>query len=248
MTTATPRTVVVTGGTAGIGRGIVQAFLDRGDRVVVIDVEVAGLGSLAGDDRLRAVQGSVAEETVWASVGDHLQGWKPISVLVNNAGISPKKDGVRLPVGQIGRDEWETVLSVNLTGCFLGMQAVIPGMREAGWGRIVNISSQAGRVGARVAGAHYGASKAGMLGLTRSAAYELGSCGITVNAVCPGRISTPMAAGVADEVNAGMLAQIPVGRWGEPSDIAAVVTFLASEQAGFVTGATVDSNGGSFMG
>ncbi|WP_298752837.1 SDR family NAD(P)-dependent oxidoreductase [uncultured Serinicoccus sp.] len=243
------RTAVVTGAAVGIGQGIATHLQASGYRVLAVDVDESGLVELStADPELLTVVGSVAEEATWRRVLLEADGHGGVDVLVNNAGISPKHDGASLPLVEVPRLEWEQVLAVNLTAAFLGMQAVVPGMQQRGWGRIINIASQAARTGARLAGIHYGASKAGMLGLTRTAAHQLGGDGITVNAVTPGRIMTPMAQQVSEEVNAGWLSAIPVGRFGEALDIAHVAEFLASERSSFITGATIDCNGGSFMG
>jgi len=140
------------------------------------------------------------------------------------------------------------VLNVNLTGVFLGCRSVYPSMRRRGFGRIINISSQAAREGARIAGLHYGATKAADLGVTRTLAYEWGADGITVNAITPGRIVTGMSAMVPDSVNEQFRAAIPIGRLGYPVDVAAATLFLASPEAAFITGAVLDVNGGSFIG
>jgi 3-oxoacyl-[acyl-carrier protein] reductase len=170
-----------------------------------------------------------------------------IDILVNNAGISPKHNGRKAAVEDMSEEEWRKVLDVNLTGAFLCSKACLGVMRNNGWGRIVNIASQAGRTKSEIAGAHYAASKAGMMGLARTLAAEVGMAGITVNSIAPGRIMTPMAQEVGEDANNAYLARIPVGRLGTPEDIAAAVAFLASEEAGFISGITLDVNGGAFM-
>jgi 3-oxoacyl-[acyl-carrier protein] reductase len=248
------RCAVVTGGARGIGAAIVRELGARGVNVVVADADTRALDACAAEERLtgsgvRCVKADVSKEDDWMRVLELARSsFGPIGILVNNAGISPKRDGKKIPASEMPLEEWDRVLAVNLTGAFLGSKLVFPHMRGLGWGRIINIASQAARTGARVAGVHYGASKAGLLGLTRTLAHEYGPYGVTVNAVAPGRILTPMALGVADEVNRAMLADIPVGRLGSPQDTASVVGFLASDEAGFVTGATIDANGGSYMG
>lgn len=245
------RTAIVTGAAVGIGAGITESLLDAGMRVVAVDTDAAALADLVhrlDGDRLATVVGDVAVVATWDEtlVTAHDR-FGPVEVLVNNAGISPKRDGKRVPSDQLELDEWERVIAVNLTSVFLGCRAVLPDMSGRGWGRIVNISSTAGQQGARLAGLHYGASKAGVLGVTKTLAWELGRDGITVNAVAPGRIITPMAAQVSDEVNDRMLAAIAVGRFGTPADIGSAVAYLASEEAGFVTGVTLSVNGGGHI-
>lgn len=251
---STRRGAVVTGGARGIGAGIAEALLAAGWSVVVSDISGADLRAFgerhaAVADRLELVLADVASGEHWHEVTSTAsRRFDGIDVLVNNAAISPKHNGAKLRTADIALSEWQQVLDVNLTSAFLGTRAVLGPMAERGWGRIVNISSQAAHTGARVAGVHYGVSKAALLGLTRTVAHEYGQFGVTVNAITPGRIETPMAAGVAEDVNLAMLANIPVGRLGQPEDVGAVVSFLASDAAGFITGATIDVNGGSRMG
>lgn len=248
------RCAIVTGAAGGIGAAIALDLIGRGAKVLVTDVDRDALESFetAHDDlsgSLRCIVADAADAAEWERLTlEARSAFGPIGILVNNAAISPKRDGAKVLAHEMSHAEWNAVLAVNLTGPFFGAQSVFPDMRDAGWGRIVNISSQAARTGARVAGVHYGATKTGLLGLTRTLAYEFGPLGITVNAVAPGRIMTPMAAGVPDEVNQQWISNIPIGRLGQPQDTANVVGFLASEEAGFVTGATIDANGGSYMG
>jgi len=252
MTDMAQRTAIVTGAASGIGLAITRAFLGAGHAVLALDQDSGALAQLSEKSpaaRLSVLAGDVADEAVWARVVDQAEReLGAVDVLVNNAGISPKRDGVKVPGHEIAIAEWRRVLDVNLTSAFLGTSAVAEGMKQQGWGRVVNMSSQAGRTGAVIAGVHYGASKAGMLGLTRAFAGELGPHGVTVNAVAPGRIETPMMQVGSEEVNLDALARIPVRRYGRASDVTAVVLFLISDGAGFVNGATVDVNGGSFMG
>lgn len=248
------RCAIVTGAGGGIGAAVVVELISRGARVLATDIDGQALERFQEDHgdlskSFRCSVADVADAQEWERMAEEARSaFGPIGVLVNNAAISPKREGAKVPAHEMSHDEWDAVLAVNLTGPFIGTQTVYPDMREVGWGRIVNIASQAARTGARVAGVHYGATKAGILGLTRTLAHEFGPHGITVNAVAPGRILTPMAAGVPDEINQQWISKIPVGRLGQPEDTASVVGFLASEEASFVTGATIDANGGSFMG
>ncbi len=246
------RVALVTGAGRGIGAAIVERLVATGHVVVGIDVDEAALSELAGrfsSTDLVPIVGDVGRPEAWgdAVAAAHASAG-PVGVLINNAAISPKVDGLRTPSDRIARQEWDRVLSVNVTGAFLGFQAVVGDMRGQGWGRIIQISSGSAKAGARVAGLHYATSKAALLGLTRTLALELGLDGITVNAITPGRIATPMAAAVSAEVNQMFLDEIPVGRLGTGADIAAMVDFLASDDAGFVTGATFDVNGGGYIG
>lgn len=253
-TTSRTRAAVVTGSAGGIGAGITDSLLTAGWHVLATDVDEALLASFAAArpahaGTLRTVGADVASREDWASVVAMADDWVGgVDALVNNAGISPKHDGRKLATAAIPPEEWDRVIAVNLTGAFHGLQAVLEPMVERGWGRIVNLSSQAAHTGARVAGAHYGSTKAALLGLTRTVAHEYGPSGITSNAITPGRIETPMAAGVSEEVNEGWRRAIPVGRLGTPADIGAMAVFLLSDEAAFVNGATFDVNGGSRMG
>jgi len=165
-----------------------------------------------------------------------------VEILVNNAGITRDILSMRMK-----RSDWDDVLTTNLTGAFLMSQAVMSSMLKARWGRIVNITSVVGETG-QAGQANYAASKAGLIGLTKSLARELASRGITVNAVAPGYIETAMTAVLNDEQKAAMTTQIPLGRGGTDREIAAAVGFLASDEAGYITGHTLDVNGGMYMG
>jgi len=247
------KTAVVTGAARGIGFAIARRFLQEGANVALSDLDAAalgnaisGLGSLAR--RAITVESDISRAVdVGRLVSDTVNKFGGIEILVNNAGISPKHRGRKALVAEMSDEEWRRVLEVNLSGAFLCSRDCLPWMRKRKWGRIVNIASMAGRTKAEIAGAHYAASKAGMMGLARTLAAEVGPDGITVNSIAPGRIMTPMAEAVSDEVNKASLARIPVGRLGTPEDVAAAVAFLASEEAGFISGVTLDVNGGAFM-
>ncbi|WPB55397.1 SDR family NAD(P)-dependent oxidoreductase [Xylophilus sp. GOD-11R] len=248
----TDETVIVTGAARGIGLAIARRFLAEGARVVIADLQAEALEqartSLAGGDRVLAVPCDVSRpDDAQALAEQARQAFGAVGVLVNNAGISPKHGGVKSLIADMAQAEWRQVLDVNLTGAFLVSQACLAQMRGRRYGRIVNIASQAGRTRTDIAGAHYAASKAGMLGLTRVLATEGGRDGITANAIAPGRIETPMAAEAGAAVNAAYLERIPVGRLGTPEDVAGAAAFLASADAGFISGATLDVNGGVFM-
>jgi 3-oxoacyl-[acyl-carrier protein] reductase len=171
-----------------------------------------------------------------------------VSVLVNNAGISPKQpDGKSSGILQLDPKEWAKVIEVNLTSVMRMCQTFIPDMQALKYGRIVSISSLAGRSKSVVAGPSYMASKAGVLGLTRAIATEMGPFGITANCVAPGRILTEMALQAGEEVNRRYEEQIPVKRIGTPEEVGQAVAFLCAESSGFINGATIDINGGFFM-
>jgi 3-oxoacyl-[acyl-carrier protein] reductase len=171
-----------------------------------------------------------------------LSAWGRIDVLVNNAGITPPR-----AFFEIGDDEWDDVLRTNLGGVFLGCQLVGPLLRDQGWGRIVNHASIAGQQGSVVAGAHYAASKAAIIVLTKIVARELARSGVTVNAIAPAAIEGPIMDELDPDVVAALPERIPVGRCGRPEEVAALVAYLCSDEAAYITGATIDINGGLLM-
>jgi 3-oxoacyl-[acyl-carrier protein] reductase len=164
-----------------------------------------------------------------------------IDILVNNAGIT--KDGLAM---RMKKDDWDAVIATNLTGAFLAIQQVLPAMLKERWGRIINISSIVGETG-NPGQSNYAASKAGLIGLTKSLAQEIASRNVTVNAVAPGFVETDMTAALSDDVKNTLLAHIPLRRFGKVEDVAAAVRFLASEEAGYITGHVLDVNGGMYM-
>jgi 3-oxoacyl-[acyl-carrier protein] reductase len=240
------RVVLITGASRGLGRATAKRFLDEGAHVAVhvrsadrAETTARELGgnafAVAGD--LTAKGGPAA---IVATAADRFQ---RLDVLVNNAAVA---HGTRIDA--IPEDEWRETLEVNLTAAFLCLQAAIPVMKKQQYGRVVNVSSTAGRAVSTLAGAHYTASKAGLLGLTRAAAKELGPSGITVNAVCPGIFDTELARGAASDERLQVLAQnFPMQRLGRPAELGELICFLASEDAGYITGASIDINGGSLF-
>lgn len=246
------RTAVVTGAARGMGLAIARRLAQGGHHVVLLDVlaEVeAGAAALRSEGlQATAITMDLAKEEELVTLPQRLGPlYESVGILVNNAAISLKKNGRRVPAAEIELAQWDAVVRVNLTVPFRMIQLLLPPMRAARWGRIVNISSRAGRSPGGVAAADYVATKSGLLGLTRAFGKEVAADGVTVNAVAPGRIETPMTRGSPPEVLAGVLATIPVGRFGKPEEIAALVAFLAGEEAGFISGATFDINGGVLM-
>ncbi len=168
-------------------------------------------------------------------------------ILVNNAGVHPKKDGGKFMIEDMSTAQWNEVMAINLTAPFLFAQAVLPMMKRQKWGRIINIGSRGGRTASPVASAHYAATKAGIIGFTRILALEGAPFGITANIVAPGPIVTGMTEKSTPELRAAFAKSVPLGRYGDPGEIASVVRFLAGEGSSFMTGTIIDVNGGSFM-
>lgn len=240
MTTEAPiaRTVLVTGGSRGIGLACARAFAAQGHRVAVTfsatPVDEAGI---------LAVKCDVTDPAqVDAAVSEIEEQLGAVEVLVANAGIT--RDGLLV---RMSEDDFTAVIDTNLTATWRLAKRVVPKMMKARWGRIVVVSSVGAYIGAP-GQANYAASKAGLIGLTRSIAREYGPRGITANVVAPGPIDTDMLATMPDDKRAALGAQVPVGRIGTPTEVAAAVTFLASEPAAFITGAVVPVDGGIGMG
>lgn len=240
------KTAAVTGAAGTMGMAVVRALLEDGAQVALVDVDALRLDSM-----VRFLRGTVlavpcdvsdpdavrqASAQVEAALG-------PIDVLVNNAGVlsndkvEATEDGV-----------WRRVMAVNLDGAFYWARAVLPGMKKRGWGRIVNVGSLASKSGGLTAGTAYAASKGGLASLTFSLAREAAPHGVTVNAIAPAYVKTPMVTGQLNEQQQRqILAQIPVGRFCEPEEFAHAVMFLASPLSGFITGEVLDLNGGLHM-
>jgi 3-oxoacyl-[acyl-carrier protein] reductase len=238
---------MVTGAGSGIGRAVARALATRGAAVLVVDIDAGAAETVADDLRDRGARAAVAAADVgsssqvqWAlGVGQRQLG--SVDVLVNAAGGFKER---RLLV-ETSEDEWDAVVEANLKGVFLCCRAVLPSMIERSYGRIVNISSEAARATTYLTAAHYTAAKAGVLGLTRHLAAEVGEHGITVNAVTPGVTAVPRLTDLyGPERREEMNRQIPVGRWAEPDEQANAVLFLASEGAAYLTGVTLPVNGG----
>ncbi len=246
------RIALVTGAARGIGYAIAQRLAEEGARVVMVDISKDVHKSAATLKKAKldvtAIDADISVEAVVKKlVKGVLASHKRIDILVNNAGIAPKHNGVKALVENAELKEWNTVLAVNLTSMFLMSRAVIPSMRKHKWGRIINQSSVGGRTKSDIVSAHYAASKAGVLGFSRVLAEEVAADGIIVNCTSPGRIMTPLAAIAGAAVNEAYRKRIPVQRLGTPEDVAAVTSFLASEDVSFVTGIVIDIAGGSFM-
>jgi len=242
----TGRVAIVTGAARGLGRAAAERLHERG-ACVAVNVRdekrakevVEPLG-----ERAMAVPGDVAGDGVPEEIVRRtLERFGRIDILVNNAAMARSTR-----FGNLSAEEWRQTLEVNLTAPFLLTKAVLPTMKEQQYGRIINISSTAGRMVSTLGGAHYTASKAGLLGLTRAAAKELGRFGITVNAICPGMIDTELTREHADDdVLERLAAGYPVPRLGTSLEVADLICFAASEAAGYITGASFDINGGDLM-
>jgi 3-oxoacyl-[acyl-carrier protein] reductase len=240
----TGKSVLVTGASGGIGAEIVRVLHGAGATVGLSGTRVEPLEALAADlgGRAHVLPCNLSDAAaVEALPKAAIAAMGSVDVLVNNAGIT--RDNLFM---RMSDDEWQSVLDVNLTATFRLCRGVLRGMMKARWGRIVNISSIVGATGNPGQG-NYAASKAGMVGMSKSLAYEVASRGITVNCVAPGFIETAMTDKLTEDQKGKILTQIPAGRMGTPAEIAAATLYLASAEAGYVTGATLHVNGGMAM-
>ena len=244
MSDLTGKNALVTGASGGIGAAIATVLHGAGATVALSGTRVEPLQALAAalGSRAFVLPCNLSDaEAVNALPKQAADAMGSVDILVNNAGIT--KDNLFI---RMSDEEWSSVLEVNLTSTMRLCKGVVRGMMKARWGRIINISSIVGTTG-NPGQANYAASKAGMVGMSKSIAYEVASRGITVNCVAPGFIATAMTDKLNDEQKAGILGQIPAGRMGEAAEIAAAVLYLASIEAGYVTGATIHVNGGMAM-
>jgi 3-oxoacyl-[acyl-carrier protein] reductase len=241
------RTALITGASRGIGKACAQSLAAAGYKLVLAARALDKLEETAQLTRAIGVETFVVEmdlansDSITAAIAKATKEFSKIDILVNNAGIT--KDGLAV---RMKKADWENVITTNLSGSFYVTQQVLQGMMRERWGRIVNISSVVGEKG-NPGQANYVASKAGLIGLTKSLAMELGSRSITVNAVAPGFISTEMTHGLPEELKQRMIDETPLKRMGKPEDVAAAVKFLVSEEANFITGHVLDVNGGIYM-
>ena len=242
------RVALVTGASQGIGRACALALAEGGaaialaarneEKLAQVAAEIEGKGGKAATFRMDVANESEIKSAVKAAI----ERFGKLDILVNNAGITHDTLLLRMK-----RADWDSVLQTNLTGTFLCTQAALGSMLRQRWGRIINITSIFGQIG-QVGQANYSASKAGLIGFTMSMARELASRNITVNAVAPGYIETAMTAGLSEDLKSKVSDAIPLGRAGSDMDVAHAVKFLASEEAGYITGHVLNVNGGMLMG
>jgi 3-oxoacyl-[acyl-carrier protein] reductase len=243
----TGRTALVTGASQGIGAGVAQSLAEAGARVVLAARSVDRLEELAGSlaqrgREARALELDISQAETVADQLDALPDeWSGIDILVNNAGITDDNLLVRM-----GLEQWERVLRVNLTGAYAVSKVVLRGMMRRRWGRIVSVSSVVGLMG-NAGQANYAAAKAGVIGFSKSMARELASRGITVNVIAPGYIATAMTEEMPQAARERFESAIPVGRLGTVEDVAAAAVYLASEEAGYVTGHVLNVSGGLYI-
>lgn len=240
----TGKTALVTGASGGIGADIARALHAQGATVGLSGTRVEPLEALATElgSRAHVLPCNLSDmEAVKALPKAAAEAMGSVDILVNNAGIT--RDNLFM---RMSDDEWQSVMDVNLTATFQLCKGVMRGMMKARWGRIINISSIVGATG-NPGQANYAASKAGMVGMSKSLAYEVASRGITVNAVAPGFIATAMTDKLTDDQKSGIMGQIPAGRMGTADEIASAVVYLASPEAAYITGATLHVNGGMAM-
>lgn len=236
------RVAIVTGAARGIGSAVARQLVADGFSVAVADIDIDAATATAGSigDGAMPVQLDVTSPESWATAAEQVRGqFGPIAALVNNAGIA----GRSAPSWELSLDEWRQVIDIDLNGVYFGCRTVLPAMIEGGYGRIVNIASIAGKEGNPNA-APYSAAKAGVIGLTKSLAKEVATMGVLVNAVTPAVIATPILEQLTQQHIDYMTSRIPMGRVGQPEEVANLVSFLCSDKVSFSTGAVFDISGG----
>ncbi|MCU1479317.1 MAG: hypothetical protein JWQ19_103 [Subtercola sp.] len=253
--TLSPRTAIVTGAAGALGSAIARHLHDAGFHIAIVDRDGDRAHALADElaiesrPNARAYALDLVDRAAIASfVDDFHADFESCDVLVNNAGINlAHPDGSKFPLEEVTDEGWDLMLSISLTAPFLLCRAFAPEMKAKGWGRIVNIASRAGRTYVPASNVHYSAAKAGIIGMTRMIAGEAEATGLTANCVAPGRVDSALSSTNSAAIVAESMKSIPMARSGQASEIATVVGFLASDASSYVTGATIDVNGGSFM-
>lgn len=248
----TPRTAVVTGAAGTIGLGSVIKLLEQDRRVVMVDKDAQRLEQIAAQfnqEQVLTIAADLADASTPKMISQAIatKGWQPTQILVNNAGISIKHDGKAHDALSMQAQEWEQIMEINVTAPLRLAQQFLPYMLEQKWGRIVNISSRAGRYNPNQAGPAYVTSKAAILGLTRSLANDFSKHGVTTNAIAPGFVESQMTGQLLPEQLTSLVQRTPVGRGGTGQELGSAVAYLASEDAGFITGTCLDVNGGQNM-
>ncbi|SDS14281.1 3-oxoacyl-ACP reductase FabG [Agrococcus carbonis] len=237
------KTAVITGGAGGLGLAMARRLLDEGANVVLTDVSPEALeratAALGAGERVTTVRAGASDpDDVAAAARSAVDVYGALDVWVNNAGFTRDATMRKMAI-----EDFDAVIDVHLRGAWLGTRTAAGIMRESGGGSIINVSSISGKVG-NIGQTNYSAAKAGVVGLTKAAAKEVGHAGVRVNAIQPGIIATPMTEAMPDRIREQRLSEVPLGRFGEPSEVAGVVLFLASELSSYVTGAVIEIGGG----
>jgi 3-oxoacyl-[acyl-carrier protein] reductase len=247
MNRLTGKKALVTGAARGIGHAIAVAFASEGADIAILDLKKESADRTADEVRRLGVKGiAVAadvsnEDQVKRAIGEVQRAFGRIDILVNNAGIDTTSTVVKMPTAM-----WDEMMAVNLRSIFLCTREVLPGMIQRKWGRIISTSSQLAHKGAAEM-AHYAAAKAGVIGFTRSLAYEVARDGITVNAICPGPVDTELFRNIPEDWRRRKLAELPIGRAGRVDEIAPTAVLLASDEGSYYIGASLNPNGGDYM-
>jgi 3-oxoacyl-[acyl-carrier protein] reductase len=247
------RVAVITGGAGGIGRAVAAELARRGARIALLDsnpdvLSVTHELTLASGEATGHCANVADPDSVSRAIEEVLAAHHSADILVNCAGIVVRRDNRKIPAAEMTIAEWQRGIDVNLTGVFLCARAVLPAMKAANWGRIITLSSQGGRTGGVFSSVDYGAAKAGVIGFSRTLATEVGKFGVTVNCLAPGRVSTSMTGNPLESAqNDAWIAGLPIPRMGTAGEVASAVAFLSTDAAGYITGTTIDINGGGFM-